>query len=309
MWLSSGCFKEEAPIKPFPRGEVEMNVIEMTKSYGDFHYFDFEKKEVIKVVKKTAWDLGYSCNPDNKTVVLNTGKNMRAGLTQSSKLEEVTDTFGVDFRWDWSSGREDSTALHNWWEGEKVYILNLGTDEDNNELGLIKIKLIEDGEDIKIQYANLTDNNIKEVTLSKDLDYNYVYISFDRDGQVWPEPKKTEYDIVFRQYVYYFAPEDLDYLVVGAVINPYKVSVAKINDKDFTDIELADTNNYELTNDFDGIGFDWKEFILSDGIYKVYADKNFLIKTTEGFFYKMHFTNYYSNSGETGFPTMEFKLL
>lgn len=305
----SGCFRKEEAVTPYPRGDVETQVISMSKSYADQHYFSLSTGKVVKVVAKTAWDLAMVSEDDNDNIYINTGKNMRCAVTNKTLLSEVMDTVGLKFQWDWSNGKQDSTVLYKWWENNAVYVLNLGMDSELNSLGFVKFTLEKKGGEVLLTFSQLSKNEDITFKLERDKSKVRSYFSFETSAMVDVEPARDDFDLIFRQYVYYFAPENLDYLVVGALINPYKTRACAIFDKDFEDITLADTSNYSFTTTSDVIGYDWKEFVLSDGVYKVYANKNFLLQDSKGFYYKLHFTDFYSKTGETGYPTIEYKLL
>jgi HmuY protein len=305
----SGCFNEEDPIQPYPRGDVNQNKIEMGASYADQYFFSLDQNKVVARVNKTVWDLAYSSEEGNSTIRLNTGKNMYVAVTSALNLTEVMDTTGLTFKWDWSNGRDDSTSLNGWTDSDKVFVIDLGMDETNTHLGFVKAKLSLKNEVLQMNYSLLAGGPEYQAELKKDDEYNQVFYSFQTHSNVQVEPVKTEFDLVFRQYIYYFEPEDLAYLVVGCLINSNDTRVARIFDKNFEDIVVKDTLNYGFMDNADVIGYDWKEFKLSDGVYIVYADQNYLLEDSKGFLYKLHFTDFYSSTGEKGYPTLEFKRL
>lgn len=307
--LLSGCFGKEDPIQPFPRGDVSSNSIAMSANYADQFFFSLDRNTVVKTIDKTLWDISFSCIKGDPTIRLNTGKNMYAAKTPANELFDISDTSGLKFNWDWSNGKDDSTALFGYEKTNEVYMINLGIDAAQNALGFVVVKFQYKNENLEIQYAQLGSRTARKFTLLKDEAYNAVYFNFANNEQVDVEPKKEEYDIVFRQYIYYFAPEKLAYLVVGTLINPYNTRVSRIFDKDFADIELADTAKNPFSNNADVIGYDWKEFKLSDGVYVVYANQIYLIQDNKGFYYKLHFTDFYSKTGERGHPGFEFKRM
>ena len=149
----------------------------------------------------------------------------------------------------------------------------------------------------------------RRAMLGKDDMYNRVYFSFVSGSKVDIEPVKSTYDLIFRQYIYYFEVEELPYSVVGALVNPSNTDVMAINDKDFADITIDDTLSYDVSPNHDVIGYDWKEFNIDEGFYVVFPEKNFIIRTAMGFYYKFHFVDFYNTSGERGYPKVEFKLL
>ncbi len=305
----TGCFEKDEPIQPFPRGEVEQISIEVGPKYTHQLFYNFAQNEVVKSVLRDEWDLAFSCEADNNSIYLNTGNSMYGAITDKTDIAEVSDTNGLAFKWDWSNGRDDSTVLYKWESHGKVAVLDLGYTIDNQHRGYMKVKFGIQNDSLTLQYGLIGQRVERTAILGKNDMYNRVYFSFTSGTQVDIEPVKTAYDLIFRQYIYYFVAEDLPYSVVGALYNPSNTRVMSINDKDFADITLSDTSAYSFSPNHDVIGYDWKSFNIDQGVYVVYPDKNFIIQTSQGFFYKFHFVDFYNTSGERGYPKVEFKLL
>ena len=305
----TGCFEKDEPIQPFPRGEVEQISIEVGPKYTHQLFYSFAQNQIVKSVLRDEWDIAFSCESGNNSIYLNTGNSMYGAVTDKTSISEVGDTTGLTFKWDWSNGRDDSTVLYDWENHGKVAVLDLGYSIDNQHRGYMKVKFGMRNDSLTIHYGLIGQRVEKTAILGKDDLYNRVYFSFTSGTQVDIEPVKTAYDLVFRQYIYYFEVEDLPYSVVGALYNPTKTQVMSISDKDFVDITIDDTASYKFSPKHDVVGYDWKEFNIDEGFYVVYPDKNFIIRTSDGFFYKFHFVDFYNTSGERGYPKVEFKLL
>ncbi len=304
-----GCFEKDEPIQPFPRGEVDDFSVQMGPKYSDQVFYSFAENTAIRSNKRTAWDISFSCEDNNNTIYLNSGNNMYAALVEAKNLSDVADTSGMSFSWDWANGRDDSTALNNWNIGDKVAVINLGYDLDNQHQGFIKAIFETNGDSLKIRYSYLGEATEKTGVLVKDQSVNRVYFSFVENAVIDIEPPKELYDLVFRQYIFYFVEEDLPYSVVGALYNPHSTRVLSVNDKEFGEITLKDTTNYEFAPNHDEVGYDWKDFNIDEGFYVVYPEMNWIIQTSSGFYYKFHFVDFYNDSGERGYPRVEFKLL
>jgi len=308
-FLLTGCFANEEAIAPYPRGAVSEMRIDMGASYAGQYFFNLDQNKVVKTIDKTSWDIAFSSEPGAATIRLNTGKNMYAAITDVNSLDAIYDTVGLNFVWDWSNGKDDSTALWKWEESNKVVVINLGLDHSNQPLGFVKVLFELQDDQLKFTYSDLSKDQNITASMTKDEKYSSTFYSFASSSVVEVEPIKTSFDLIFRQYIYYFEPEDLAYLVVGALINSHETRVAKVLDKDFEAITIDDTLNYSFETKSDVIGYDWKEFKISEGIYVVYANQNYLIEDSKGFIYKLHFTDFYSTSGERGYPKMEYKRL
>ncbi len=59
----------------------------------------------------------------------------------------------------------------------------------------------------------------------------------------------------------------------------------------------------------DVIGYSWKEYNFGSSTYEVDPSKNYIIKTTEGMYYKIHFIDFYNDQGDKGTPVFETQLL
>ena len=307
--LLSGCFEKEEPIDPYPRGDIEQLSMELGSKYTHQIFYDFQQNAVVKTVDRNSWDFAYSSEIGNSTIYLNTGNNVYAAYASTNDLSLVTDTAGLNWMWDWSNGKDDSTALVDWKSNDNVIVLDLGRDLDNKVRGFAKMKLSERNDSLVIQFAMLEDQDFQEYVLGKRARYNRSFFSVESGVEEDIEPMRDAYDMVFRQYIFYFEEEDVPYSVVGGLNNMYGTRVLEILDKVFEDIELADTANYEFSDARDIVGYDWKAFDLNEGFYVVYPEMNWIIQTTEGFFYKFHFVDFYNTTGDRGYPKIEMKLL
>jgi len=299
----SSCFKEEEPVTPFPRGNSSEAEVAMGPNYSEQIYFDLGENKVVKSNSKYLWDIAFSCAGDS-SIRLNSGRNMRAALSSSEDFSQVTDTNGMDFKWDWSNGKIDSTALYKWTETDKIFVLDLGSDDDFNSLGFIKAKFEFKGNNLSVEYAFLNEQITHKVELVPDENYNYTHFSFLNKELMNAEPTKDAYDLLFTQYVYYFDEEELAYLVVGTLINPYQTECYREFEIDFSEIEAADIEMDRFEKTLDIIGYDWKYFNLGEGTFVVLNNQNYVLKDSEGFYHKLHFTGFYNTNGEKGYPVI-----
>ncbi len=120
--------------------------------------------------------------------------------------------------------------------------------------------------------------------------------------------KKTAYDLCFTQYshVYYDPPPLHFYQVTGALSNSYNTRVLKITDKPFNNIVIGDTLNKTFSTHKNAIGYEWKTFDLNTNVYTVDASICYIIQDSKGFYYKLHFIDFYNSSGIKGYPKFEF---
>lgn len=301
--LLVACFREEDPVAPYPRGASAEMQIGVGENYENQVYFDVEGNQVVRMNSKMLWDIAFSCSADS-TVRLNSGRNMRAAPSNVFELSQITDTTGLQFNWDWSNGKADSTALFGCHNSNRVYVISLGLDEQNQSLGFVKATFEIRADSLYIRYSNLASNDIREAYLVKDGTYNHVHFSFLTHENIEAEPPKTDYDLLFTQYVHYFKEENLAYLVLGVLLNPYNTSAYLSPFEDFSAINSSDLDVALLSNRRDVIGYDWKYFSFGEGTYIVLDKQNYFLQDAAGFFYKLHFIGFYDNAGKKGFPVV-----
>lgn len=299
--ILSSCFKDDEAVQPYPRGESLEQTIAIGSKYENQVYFNLEKNKIVKTIPRTFWDIAFSCDGMN-TIRLNSGRNMYAAATGQYNINDVTDTNGLIFKWDWANGRADSMAMYQWWLDSQVYVIDLGYNLDNIAIGYLKFKPTLRGDKLSIEYALLSENTTKTGVLEQDDRFNYVYFSFLKDKQVDAEPPKVDYDLIFGQYIYYFEEEDLAYLVSGALINPFNTRSYPEFDLTYNEISSKNIDEEAFSTNADIIGYNWKYFNRGEGIYIVLSDQNYLLIDNNGFYYKLHFIGFYNSAGEKGYP-------
>jgi len=81
----------------------------------------------------------------------------------------------------------------------------------------------------------------------------------------------------------------------------------------FESITFNHLPEYSFSRRRDFIGYDWKDVEVDENsntaVYTVNSDKIYIIRDTEGFYYKFRFISYYNDLGEKGFPVFEHKRL
>jgi len=304
----SSCFKEEEPVEPYPRGISQENLLKLGENYEQQLYLDLGTNTVVKANSRFAWDLAFSCDPQQAYVTLNSGRNMRAGLTNATEVGDLIDTAGLEMRWDWSNGKPDSMAMFDWTEG-KVYLVDLGLDNEFEPLGFVKVKVEKRSDSWHLEYADLGSVDADSADLLTNEEYNHVHYSVLNDSTVDIEPKKSEYDLWFTQYVFYFEEEDFPYLVLGTLLNPFQTEAYREFDLEYDVIERDMLEESSFSTVADVIGYDWKYFSFGEGTYVVFDDQIYLLRDSEGFIYKFKFTGFYNSSGDKGYPTISFEQL
>lgn len=299
------CLKKEIPVPAHESGDAITNSIELGTDYRYQAYYDCETNTFVSSHLKTAWDLGFETDPSGFRIILNSSCAMAVAYHDIA-FEAKTDTIGSTWKWDACNGHLDSTAVGDWQNQTGVYLVNRGYTHTGTHRGFWKFKVnAVSTNSYTFRMAQLDGSNEQIVVVPKNQDYVFQQFSFD-DGVVNLQPHKDDWDFVFGQYTHLFEPT-FSYLVTGVISNRNQVEVAEDFSKDFTAISLSDISNYSFSPFIDVIGYDWKEYVGSS--YVTHAEKNYIIKTTEGLYYKIHFIDFYTDQGEKGAPRFEIQAL
>jgi hypothetical protein len=310
--LLMSCEKKELPVPKRDRGTIITQQIELAANYKNQVWFSLSENKIVRTTSKIDWDLAFDCDVSSQTIYINTSKVMRAYKTSKVNLSEIMDTTGYNLSpiADMPSGNRDSTALNNWHLNTNVYVISRGYDENSQLMGLVKLKIISSSSsNFTIQYAPLNSSTYTQATIQKNSAYNRMMFSFDSGQATTIEPKKGEFDLCFTQYTDFFADPDQYYQVTGVLNNTYRTRIALINTKLFNDISIGDTASVAFSTLQNGIGYDWKTFSLTTNLFTVDAKKCYLIHDSKGFYYKLHFIDFYNENGIKGYPKFEYKKL
>lgn len=311
------CLRPDEAVLPYqPAGDVLREVAPMGNDYTHQVFFDLGTGQQISV-SRNSWDLAFSTDPAAHHLLLNSANYMEAAWVDSYDFQAVTarsQVSGLDFGFDLHTGNPDSSLAGRWWEQvegkeSKLLIVNRGRGADLRELGYVKLKveLLPGG--YRVRYAQLDGSGERVLVLPKDEAYNFVFLSLETHAAVAVEPPKTDWDLVFTYYSYRF-PDGMPYLVTGALTNRYRVLSAEADSRfSFESFSLEDTASLALSDHIDEIGYDWKEYLFDPPGFVVDAQRLFVLRDTEGYYYKLRFTGFYNDAGEKGYPAFEYVRL
>lgn len=304
--LFFSCEKDEIPIPMHEQGDaISQAVGEST--YANQLYFDLETNTFVKQNKKTDWDIAFGCGVHSQLILSNTSKSVSVARQNNVNFSDVTSLENLDFIFESSTGHPDSTAFHNW-NYNDVFIIDLGYDELGTAQGYGKIKLINNTEsNCTFQYGLLSDTNPKTATIDKDSDFNAIFFSIKTESVISVEPPKVDWDICFTQYIYYFHEFDTPYLVSGVLVNRTDVNAHLHNSENYASLSVDDIDPTDFSANLDAIGYTWKVF--NNTAYIVNDKMNYIISSTEGFYYKLRFIDFHNNSGAKGYPKFEFQQI
>jgi len=303
----SSCMKDEIPVLAHEEGEITTNEVNLSTDYRYQAYYDFGTNSFVKQHEKIEWDLGFETGVSGFHAVLNTSKSMRVAEFPIAAFASTTDTVGSQWKYDVTSGNLDSTAIGDWQSANSFYIIDRGYSHDGIHQGFRKLQiLVVNNNEYEILFSGLDGSNEQTAILEKDSEYNFTFLSFNTNDVVEIEPQKDGWDIVFGQYSHLFDPT-FPYLVTGVLSNRNGVEVAEVFDKSFEEIGFDDTNNYPFSSNIDAIGYDWKTF--TGGSFTVHPEQSYIVKTTEGIYFKIHFIDFYNQMGDKGNPKFEVVAL
>lgn len=304
------CKKEEIPVAKHLAGDIITNSFEMGTDYKKQAFFDLNTNSFISENIKTSWDLGFESSESGSHIILNSANFMFVGKVIGSSFNSITDTTGLEWHCDDPSGNFNSTAIGDWQNDNAVYVVNRGSDHLGISRGFCKIEFQSvTAIDYTFRIANLDGSLEEQVVVNKDSNYNYIALSCDTRTSVSIEPHKESWDIQFTQYTHIFTDLDHEYLVTGVLTNRNNVQVAQVFDKSYSDISFGDVGSYSFSSDINLIGYDWKFYDFSVGSYTINLNQNYIVKTTEGLYYKIHFIDFYNGQGDKGTPVFEIQEL
>ncbi len=308
--MAFACKKAEIPVKKHEVGNVISNSFEMGSDYNKQAFFDLGTDRFVSQNLKTSWDLGFECGESGWHITLNGANLMGIAKVDNLTFGAITDTVGAVWQWDSNTGHIDSTAIGDWKNNNGIYILDRGLDNLGVHRGFSKVAFQSvSNSSYTFKIANLDGSNLNQVTIEKDNALNYVSYSVQTNSLITVEPPKENWDISFTQYTYYFYEHELAYLVTGVLINQNKVQVAKVFDKEFSEITNEDISSLDFSTAINSIGYDWKYYDFDASTYLTRPSKNYIIKSTEGIYYKLHFIDFYNAQGDKGTPTFELQAL
>jgi hypothetical protein len=281
-------------------------------SYVNEVYYSFNKGS-IKTAARTDWDIAFTTNVFDISILANTGVTGCELYTYpKGKIDdwESVDTTGMKWKPmynsldSWEEGAFTMNALghpdYGWGIynmgtheiiGDSIFIIKLSTG-DYKKLAIVK-KISTQNQWI-FKYENLDNTNLVEVTFDAD-DYpnrNFIHYSLNTEAFIEQEP--TDYwQLLFTKYYDYTIP----YYVTGILSDP-NVLVQQVDDVDQATFETYDN---ELFNDsvINEIGSDWKTF--NGTSYDLDNDRVYFVHDTTDIhsFWKLYFTGFSGSSTGT----------
>lgn len=330
-------------------------------------YVDLSSGKMTSV-RRDTWDLAFYCGDDFR-VILNASIAMTVKETPSTDIHKfVAPDTGILFSDDprfpsrkaitdhliddprgilqEKAGLEGTgTAIARVSEKEeenKVYLLNLGNEISTTtpELGsinlqgthrgFIKIRVKRSSNGYELSYAKNDElKDIKTITISKDPEYNFVFLSLTTGQKVQVQPKKKNWDLCFSPSTSWFSTQKdkigspfnsatfFPDMIISNLHGQTKATIFESSDKseekrnaEYT----AYTKEEALKIDFSKerynsqmvIGRNWRD---NQGGALIRNELYYLIKDGDGNYFKLKMLTMKNDKGERGYPSFEYELL
>lgn len=218
-----------------------------------------------------------------------------------------------------------------------IYLINLGREIpavsnigpgsvslSGDIIGWKKVQILRAANGYKIRYADVKDGSkIEEYIIAKDPEYNFAFFNLKTGMPAKIQPKKKSWDIGFTTFTnevfmgpttsagsYFYA----DFVTINTLegVGAYQVNVTGNLEQAYAAFKLKDVDPGKFVfNDHRAIGDKWRTTTgTSDNpVPFVYSDRFFILKDTNGFYFKVKFRSMKSKAGERGFTSFDFDPL
>lgn len=290
-------------------------------------------------VKRSSWDLGFSCGSDFR-VILNNTTSAGAKMTTATSLTAVgaADTIGLTLAINQMAPGADQYVFFDPIDGSltntvipavsataaenRVVIINRGTGGGIAARPWIKALITRNGNGYTVQYGGIQQTSgFTTVQVTKDADYHFRYVSFDGGNIVSVQPKKAEWDFTWGYSVYEIpgvGPYNFSDLVStnslsGVTVDTRIYASATVRNEAYTKFNRDSVNVHLATFSSSrwAIGSSWR-VTPAPGVTNagVRTDRFYVIKDVQGNYYKLKFISFAAeDGGERGKPVFEYALI
>lgn len=308
--IHASCDKGEIPISPREPGPEITAQVSIGSDYGQQVFYNLKDNQVVNQVHKTSWDVGFESGENGWRIFLNSSRGGAAAVLENTAFNEVTSTDNLIWKYDAPSGHPDSTAVGDYRLLNATIVIDRGFNPGGQHTGYQKIKVLEVNESqYEIMSSSLSGEQAETRIIPKDPALNLNTFSFTTQTVVPVEPPRETWDLLFTQYLHLFYNPLMPYLVTGVLLNPHDVEAVRITDRAFEDITIDDAPNFTFENRRDVIGYDWKTYDFETASFITHANMVFLIRDGEGRYFKLRFTDFYTDTGQRGAPRFDMQEL
>jgi len=274
-------------------------------------YYSLKEQRVVKENGVEAWDMAFSCTEGRYDILLNTARGMGSYNTHSKDFDAYYANDKYPWEFDKNDGQKNQSSLGAWGDFDfdnpqsfgDIYLISLGVDLRGEHTGIVKLRINEYSENrYSIKVGDLEGVNEREYVIERNDSFNYVYLSFEKNGVLHLEPPKNQWDLLFSPYTarrkpgktppLLFSVTKEHNLVDGVLLNPYHRHVAIDTISDFDDIDFFDVESYVYSDTTNTIGQRWYAWFEERLQYKVTRENTFIIKDNDKNYYAIEFESY-----------------
>jgi len=343
----SACSRDKDPIPVIPPSEgteLKLNGGEGGSSAENTVYVDLST-DTQTDVKRTSWNLGFYNGSQFRVILNSTAGASAVEVKNKTDLNAVSES-DIDID-ELAIGLGEPGAFDNiddlTGDLSKTLISEISATEGNNKVYVInpiggshgatitaddlyKVRILRSGDNYTLQYAKLNATDFQSLTIKKDADYNFNYISL-ASGPVNVEPKKADWDIEWTWSLYFGSMPNGDKYPYGysdlVFINylggttaaevVFKDAEGNSNGKpSFADFSESDLSGISFSGSKGIMASDWRK--TTGTPLGAQSDRFYLIKDSAGNIYKLRFTsmgagNPPTDGGTRGYPELEYKLV
>lgn len=313
VFLNSALTVSAAELTGYTDITAVTSTTEFDESYDLYYYPDFSTKTAVTI--STVQDLldglpvSYTQYGDEDNGIVFT--DSKEGELEGTAIGEISTTDSENYVYVVSLGHEIPSD-----DAEAGSINTTGDDR-----GYMKIRILSDGSNYTLQYAEIDATTYEEVTITKDDNYNLTAFSLTNDEEVAVEPAKGSWDVnhsgVFSYYSGGFGLTYSDYGLHNTLggTGLYELTndhtdrngdtVDGSTSITYDDFTLSDVDESSfVTDDRAVIASDWRS--TSDGAYDYIY---YVIKDADGNYFKMKYTALTNSEGDRGYSQIEYELL
>ncbi|WCO02664.1 HmuY family protein [Psychroserpens ponticola] len=300
-------------------------------------------------VQRDSWDLGFYSGNDFR-VVINGSIAMATTELYTTDIDAITSSTQevIDLQPQVKVGTFDSSNLAyvDTFDGNingtaieqisdidsenSVYLVNLGNEVgtdipatgvslDGEERGWIKVRILKEGNNYILQYADLDATTHNEVTISKSANYNFTFFSFNTESIVNVEPLATKWDLNFSVFTdeVFAGPDSYGAYIYADFVSSnnlenvgiYMIDTEENTELSYDNFTLLDVDAFNFSTDRRAIGSSWRNGggpgtapSLKDNVF-------YIVNDTDGNLYKLQFLALTNSEGVRGYPEFVYSLL
>lgn len=280
--------------------------IDLGVDYRKVSGFKLQAERSVLFPAFDAWNVVAGNRNGNFFIELNSALLMQFALTDYTDVNTPVSIQELDFLADLPQWQTDTLNFKQACLSEKLIILHLGFTLDGQPKGYAKLQCSSGLNQVQFFLYSMQGTPLDSFLIrTSDMP---AYYAFDTK-QFIEYPNLSEFDLIFTRYTHVFPDPYMPYMVTGVLSANPLLRLAVDTTHDFQAISLQDTVSYKWTNTRDGIGYDWKKYSFTAQTFEILNKRNYIIRTPEGWYYKLRFLDFYDSAGNKGYITFEYQLL